>query len=165
MRIRTIHASFVAALLSLSCAAIQRDARLRSELDAHRFQAPLPEVWPTALRLLQERNYPVVGRDRVTLGLRGSNALAQFFAKGHETYATSDGRWVAETDAGPSQLRYRVEGRDTGNGTCRIVFTVLHLDPSGATTEESRDQEMELDLVWRVEPARAEAMVQAAGGR
>jgi hypothetical protein len=165
MRIRTIHASVVAALVSLSCAGIQRDARLRGELDAHRFQAPLPEVWPAALRLLQERKYPVVGHDRATLGLREANALAQFLAKGHETYATSDGRWVAETDAGPSQLRYRVEGSDTGNGTCRIVFTVLHLDESGATAEESRDRTMELDLVRRVEPERAEAMIEAAGRR
>ncbi len=165
MRVQPVHASVVAALVSLSCAGIQREARLRSELDAHRFEAPLPEVWPVALRLLQDRNYPVVGRDRATLGLGESNVLARFLAKGHETWATSDGRWIAETDPGPSQIRYRVEGRDTGNGTCRIVFTVLHLDPSGGTAEESRDPAMELDLVRRIEPERAQAMVEAVGQR
>jgi hypothetical protein len=152
----------VSALLVLACAAAQREARLRRELDGHRLGQPLAQVWPSALRLLDERGFDLASEDRVSIGKAPLNIAARFLSQARGTRSTRDGRWVAETDLDASDVRYRVEGADTGDGTCRVTFHRLAGSLEGQDVREHRDVDLELELVRRVDPAAAAQLTDAA---
>jgi hypothetical protein len=138
-------------LLSLlcSCAASRRASRLRHELDDHRFRKPLAEVWPAVLHLLADRQYELVGKDRAAAGQR---EYSSFLQRGFETRDYPDGRRVLETMVNAEGIRYRVEGTAAGEGGCRVVFFALPRSLRDYEKWNYRDFQMEMDLVWRVEP-------------
>jgi hypothetical protein len=141
---------------------MKRNERLRSELDAHRFQQPLTAVWPAALRLLHDRQFDLVGNDRLYLGDEAQGSWGRMLAKGFETRVAPKGGLVSETNPNGAHLRYRVEGRDTGSGTCRITYTAVQRDADDPSEEEARDVDMELELVRRVDAAAAAGIMQRA---
>jgi hypothetical protein len=136
-----------------SCAAAKRTARLEHQLDEHRFQKPLAEVWPVALRLLADRQYELVGKDRAAVGQR---EYGSFLRRGFETREYSDKRRAAETMMNGDGVRYRVEGTDFDGKSCRVVFFALPRNAPDYAKWNYRDVEMEMDLVWRVEPKIAD---------
>jgi len=155
MTLSTRRATAACALfLSLicSCATTKRASRLRHELDEHQIQKPLPEVWPAALRLLADRRYDLVGKDRVMAGQR---EYSNFLRGGYETREYSDKRRATETMLNSEAVRYRVEGTDIGGQSCRVVFFALPRNAKEYDKWNYRDVQMEMDLVWRVEPEAA----------
>lgn len=148
-------------LLSIAgaCATTRRDQRLRDQLDAHQFPKPLSEVWPEALRLLAERDYQLVGKDREIAGQRGDEGTP--LNRGFETRQYSDGRRAAETRPNSAEIRYRVEGVPAGDGACRVYFFALHRAVAEYDKWSHRDALMELAFVQRVEPEVADRIEQA----
>ncbi len=156
---RIAAASVVLLSISGACATTRRDQRLRDQLDAHQFPKPLSEVWPEALRLLAERDYQLVGKDREIVGQGEDSAGA--LARGFETREYSGGRRTAETRQNSAEIRYRVEGVTVGGGACRVYFFSLHRTVPDYDKWSHRDALMELALVQRVEPEVAERIEQA----
>ena len=150
------------AIWVLACAGVQREARLRRELDGYRMAQPLAEVWPAALRLLDERGFDLASEDRVTIGKAPLNVAARFLSQARDTRSTRDGRWVAETDLDASDVRYRIEGTDTGGGTCRVTFFRVAGSLDAQDERVNRDVDLELELVRRIDPAGAVRVSDAA---
>jgi hypothetical protein len=151
--------------LSLGCAVVGRfkhDARVREELDAHQFTRPLDAVWPEALKLLTERDYEVLGRDRAVVGLKEQSTLESVFQKGFETRDLGHGKWALETNPDIKMRRFRVEGIATDRGHCRVTFYLVQAYSQDVSEDVSRDISMELALVERIEPENAERIARVA---
>lgn len=157
-------AAVVVGAVGIGCAAAQRESRLRRELDGHALARPLAEVWPVALRLLDERGFDLGSNDRVSIGKAPLGTAARLFSQARDTHAR-DGRWVAETDLDGSDVRYRIEGSDAGGGTSRVVFYRIAGSLEGRDDREFRDVELELELVRRVDPEAAARIADAARAR
>ncbi len=71
---------------------------------------------------------------------------------------------MSETNYGPERKRYRIEGTDTGGGTCRIVFVALYARDELSVEDSARDYDLELELVRQVEP-HAAARIEATAAR
>ncbi|WP_242346429.1 hypothetical protein [Anaeromyxobacter terrae] len=150
-----------AVLLTAACAAAQREARLREALDAQTIARPLAEVWPVALRLLDERGYDLANDDRVSIGKAPLTTASRYLSQARETRTAKGGRWVAETDLDMSDVRYRIEGTDLG-GACRVSFFRIAGTLEARDEREHRDADLELELVRRVDPAAAARLDEAA---
>lgn len=143
---------------------MNRDARLRRELDAYALPRPLAEVWPDALRVLAEHGAPLVGQDRAVAGQAEEGALSALLTEGYETRDLGSGRRAAESGPLYGRVRYRVEGVDLGRGASVVRYYTLQLRDGAAAEEASRALDLELALVRRVDLAAAERMATAAGG-
>jgi hypothetical protein len=154
-----------ASLLLLACSSItaqvRRDARLREALDAHRVQQPLSVVWPAALRLLAEHHYQLVGRDRAAVGAPEESRWRPLTARGFATRKLDDHGLVLESRENHSNMRYRAEGVESPPGTCRVTFTAVRRTGEVPSEEKSRDLDMELELVRRLEPDAAARIIQS----
>jgi hypothetical protein len=154
-----------ALFLSLACssvtAQVRRDARLREALDAHRFQQPLSVVWPAALRLLADHHYQLVGHDRAAVGAPEESRWRVLTARGFATRKVSDHGLVLETRENESRTRCRVEAIETSPGACRVTFTAVRRTGEVPSEEKSRDLDLELELVRRLEPDSAARVLQA----
>jgi hypothetical protein len=152
-------------VLSLACSSItaqvRRDDRLREALDAHRIQQPLSVVWPAALRLLADHHYQLVGRDRAKVGAPEESRWKPFMARGFATRKLGDHGLVLETRENQSSTRYRVEGIDSPANTCRVTFTSVRRTGEVPSEERSRDLDLELELIRRLEPEVAARILQA----
>ena len=156
-------AVLVAALVAACSMATQarRDTRLRAELDTHQIHKPLREVWPAALRLLADRGYQLVGRDRLVVGEPPAFRLKHLTAGGFETGRTDHGL-AMESMADASATRYHVEGQDIGGTACRVTFVAVRRTGDSPSEERSRDLDLELELIRRLEPDAASRIASAA---
>jgi hypothetical protein len=147
----------------------RHEARLDAQLQGYRFHQPLEAVWIAALHVLADRGYQLVGNDRVLVGQPPAGALNEVTGGGFETSRTGEHTRVMETmeSGGRFQtgFRYRVEGSDAGGGTCRVVFIAIQRVKDSLDEHESRDADMELELVRRLDPADAARVLEATGDR
>ncbi|WP_242341377.1 MULTISPECIES: hypothetical protein [Anaeromyxobacter] len=162
MRLSPSRVLACAVLLAAGCAAAQREARLRAALDAQGLSRPLAEVWPAALRLLDERGFDLGSDDGVSIGKAPLGTVSQLLSQARDTRTVKGGRWVAETDLDGSDVRYRVEGTELGGGSCRVIFFKIAGTLEGRDEREHRDVELELELARRVDPAAAARLSDAA---
>jgi hypothetical protein len=153
-------------LLSMGCSSLaegtRRDARLREELDQHRFQQPLAKVWPAAMRLVRDRHFELVGRDWAVVGEPEQSPWKRLTGGGFQTRRFGDHGLVLETRETPARVRLRVEGVESGERTCRVTFTAIRRTGEAPSDERGRDIDLELELVRRLEPDRAERITRAA---
>ncbi len=154
-------AGIFAAVTVGGCAHFRAKDAERKALDDYEFQKPLQEVWPEALRLVAEADYPLNGKDRTLVGLDEQSTLGKIFAKGHETQLR-DGKWVAESGYGRDRRRYRVVGVETGPKTSKVTYVSLKARDDLTQDEEARDTDMQLALVRRLDPAAADRIEAAA---
>lgn len=155
-------------LASASCSATAlRQAKLKRGLDDYAYPRSVAEVWPEVQRLANERGYPLVGSDRKAVGLEARNRLLEAFSPGFDTRTRATGGRILETGAGDGGVRLRAEAFPTGSGGCRVVFTQLKRDDTNPALQlESRDLDLELALLQRVDPvaaARIEGVAPPAG--
>jgi len=151
------------ALLVLSgCAAARaeqaRQADLRRRLDERVLPAPLDRSWAAALRLLAERGYPLVGKDREAAGQEPQGSTLDFLSRGFATRALGEGGRSAATGMGADRMRYQIAGAPAPGGS-RVVFTRIAENPTEPSERrEERDVSMELELWRRIDPAGAAAV-------
>jgi len=143
------------------CAAMRdaaaRDRALREEMTKFTYVAPIEKVWPEAKAMFAQRGMDVTEdrEDRVN---------------GAFLFTT---RWqvVRRTDSNIVQRhRYAVRGVKLDGGSqveiTKITQRLFTIDDSWRESQSSRDSRMELELIKRVEPGRAQEIsgkVSAAG--
>jgi hypothetical protein len=66
-----------------------------------------------------------------------------------------------ETRENASRVRVRVEGVEEHDGTSRVTCTAVRRTGEAPSEERSRDLDMELELVRRLEPNEAERITRA----
>ena len=147
-------------IASAGCASARavRKERLQRELDSFAYPRSLDQVWDEARRLLAERDYPLAGKDAEAVGQRPMSWAERIVSPARETGAAQ------ALDTGWNQYgeRYRLEGWGEAGGS-RIAFTFLKQDRTDRRSEETRDPELELELLRRLDP-RAAARVESSIG-
>ena len=155
-------AAFMMMLVACSMTTqVRRDAQFRRELDAARINQPLAGVWPVVLHLLADHGYQLVGGDRLVVGAPPAARYKRLTAGGFETGKTDHGL-VLETMTDASGVRYRAEGRDLDGKACQVRFTAIRLTGSSPSEERSRNLDLELELVRRLDPEQAKRIVHVA---
>lgn len=147
---------------SFGCAALSGQGRataVKAQLDAYRFQKPIDEVWPVAIRMLANKGWEPIGKDRELIGMAKDGAWSKIL-KGYETRTYGDGTRELQTKEDPTWLRYHLEGADKGNGTCEVRISSLqrHAEPSKGE-DKWRDLQLELELVEMIDAEAAAKIV------
>jgi hypothetical protein len=147
------------AALSTACASADRARRaeLRRGLDEARVPRSPAELWPEVQRFVYERGYPLVGDDRLAVGRPAQSGLGKLFSPGFQTKVRDDGSRVLETDPlGSTRTRVRAEARAVEGGATQLrVRLVTQSDVNPIEQTEWRDEDLELALLERVDPAAA----------
>jgi len=136
----------------------QRNYYLK-ELGSWQYEKGCLDVWPSVLRLLGEKGYPLSGRDRQYAGQGTQSALGAFVDQGSETRAVEGGGLAVRTGWQPAAegaSRYEVTGNPGQPTGCVVTFTLVShgtLDPSDDQREV--DWRIQLELLKRLEPGAA----------
>jgi hypothetical protein len=157
-----------AALLSASgCAGLAGNAGqrpLEAALDAIPIDRPLDLIWPEVRHLLAERHFPLAGRDAEAEG-QSSLGLLQIFSRAKETAPALAGGQRLETGWGGSRTRYLAEALPAGAGwLVRLTLVTEDFTEHGHDGAKQRDGAAELELVRRVAPEQAAAILERAQG-
>jgi len=160
------------------CASVRaqhaRNRELAKELADFRFEKPIDEVWQEARLVLVAAGYQLVGADATAVGQSNPNAVARIFSPAHETApgvggdnvlgkvglfkdpGAGGGRQYLDTDWNQYFERYHLDGYNYGD-SCRVIFMHVKGDRDHQDVW-TRDYEMELDLIRRVDPDTAARM-------
>jgi hypothetical protein len=148
----------VAALAS-GCAIAAQRARTRAlerELAAWQSPQPLEQVWQQARLLLAERGYTLGPKDAEAIGRSPMSWIERLVSPARDTRERGPFERSLETGWSRVRDRYRVECRPRGgDGGWQIVFLRIEEAMTDRPGEPSRDVELELALVRRVDPAGA----------
>jgi hypothetical protein len=165
----------IAALLGTSaCASMRladerRDYFLR-EVGTFTYSKGCLDVWPSVLRLVGSKGYPLQGRDRQYAGQAKQGALASIVDQGYETRAVEGGGLMVLTGwlpAAEGNSRYEVTGNPGQPSGCAVTFTYVFtgtIDPSNDRRET--DWRIQLELLKALQPdaaARIEGGAPKAG--
>lgn len=162
---------FAAASAGCATAGKVRQERLQRDLDAFSFARPLDEVWQEARRLLAERGYQLADEDAEAVGQRKMTFAERFLSPARDTGPATEGGLLQRLGAVKARPvstaaqaldtawnrygeRYHLEGWSQEGGS-RVVFTYLKLDRTDRQSEQTRDVELELALVHRLDPGAA----------
>jgi hypothetical protein len=161
-----------ASWLAAGCASLrlggEQNAYFRGQLDAYRYGAGCLDVWPSVLKLLGSKGYPLQGRDRQYAGQGKESALGAFVDQGGETSAVEGGGLFVRTGwlpASEGRSRYEVTASPGQPSGCSITFTRISsgtIDP--ASDQREVDWKIQLELVKQVEPSSA-ARIEAGAPR
>jgi hypothetical protein len=155
---RPLFAVLLAALApACATAASAHKAELRRTLDKARVSRTPAEIWPEVQRFLDQRGYPLVGNDRLAVGKPAQGSIPRVFSFGFQTRLLSDGSRILETDPmRDTRTRVRVEASPAEGGGSRLRVRLIK--PAGMSTTdtvESRDEDLQLALLERLDPAAA----------
>jgi hypothetical protein len=146
-----------------------RTESLERQLDAFRYTEPLDDVWQHARLLLAERGYPLAGADAKAAGQPTMSVPVRIFSPARETSTRKRGsaalidNTTHVDEVVPQSLdtgwntywkRYHVEASVAADG-CRVIFTRLEQEQTDRQVVASRDLELELELLRRIDPVRA----------
>ena len=150
----------------------ERQQRLAGALDAQRYARPVAEVWLEARRLLAAEGYPLAEEDAKEVGQRPMGLASSLLSPARATHPLAAERGLLQElgvlrrdEGGPRGLaldtgwsrelrRQRAEAFE-GDGGVRVVFTRIQQLATDRQEERSRDLELELALLRRLEPAAA----------
>ena len=158
---RTLFLAAPALLALAGCATMTagtaRYSYLQSKLGPYVFQKSCAELWPAALRVVNEKGFPVVGDDRERIGESSQGFFSSVVSDGFSTRSTGGGGLVAETNWNQGVgTRYRVEGTPEGPTGCRVRYVMITGGAQGSTQETvGPDWGMLLALVAAVDPETA----------
>ena len=153
-----------AALLGASgCASLrladqQRDYYLK-ELHTFPYARSCLDVWPSVLKLLGAKGYPLEGRDRQVAGQAKQGTLGAIVNQGYETRAVEGGGLMVLTGwlaAAEGNSRYEVTGNPAQPSGCAVTFTRIFtgtIDPSNDQRES--DWRIQLELLKELQPDAA----------
>lgn len=122
------------------------------------------DVWPSVLKLVGGKGYPLLGRDRAYAGQDKQGALASIVEQGYQTRAVEGGGLIVLTGwlaAAEGKSRYEVTGNPAAPAGCAVTFTYVYtgtIDPANEHREP--DWRIQLELLRQLQPntaARIEA--------
>lgn len=148
----------VVAVLATGCAIAAQRARTRAlerELAAWQSPEPLERVWQEARLLLVERGYTLAPKDAEAVGKSPMSWIERLVSPARDTRERGPFERSLETGWSRVRDRYRVECRPRGADGWQIVFLRIEEAMADRPGEPSRDVELELALVRRVDPAAA----------
>ncbi len=158
----------VALLGATGCASVrladERRAYFLKELGTFTYGKGCLDVWPSVLKLVGSKGYPLQGRDRQYAGQGKQGALATMVEQGYETRAVEGGGLMVLTGwlpAAEGNSRYEVTGNPGQPSGCAVSFVLVStgtIDPSNERREP--DWRIQLELVKEIQPevaARVEA--------
>ncbi len=163
----------IAALLGgVGCASMRvaderRDYFLK-EVGSFTYAQGCLDVWPSVLKLLGSKGYPLHGRDRRYAGQAEQGALASIVEQGHETRAVEGGGLMVLTGwlpAAEGRSRYEVSGSPGQPSGCSITFTLVltgTIDPSSDRRET--DWRIQMELLESLQPDAAARIERGAPG-
>jgi hypothetical protein len=147
-----------------------RTQSLAEQLDEFRYTAPLETVWQQGRLLLAERGYPLAQADAEAVGQPSMSLPVAIFSPAHATSTrerkraalfdhTSEAtaaqtRQALDTGWNSHWQRYHVEASTEADG-CRVRFTRLEQEQTDRQVVATRDLELELELVRRIDPVSA----------
>jgi len=117
--------------------------------------------------VVAEHGFELVGHDRQVVGEPAAAPFKRVTRGGFSTRKTDQGL-VAETMENADRVRYRVEGTSYAGTACQVRFVVIHRTGGSPSEERSRDPDVELALLRRVESdeaSRIESDAKSAPGR
>jgi hypothetical protein len=172
-RHRTRTAAIVAVTLSAmgttGCASMrladERKSYFLKELGTFTYGKGCLDVWPSVLKLVGAKGYPLQGRDRQYAGQGKQGALATMVEQGYETRAVEGGGLMVLTGwlpAAEGNSRYEVTGNPGQPSGCSVSFVLISIgtiDPSNDRREP--DWRTQLELVKELQPDAA-ARIEAA---
>jgi hypothetical protein len=155
-------------LAATGCASMRLADERRSyflkELGTFTYGKGCLDLWPSVLKLVGSKGYPLQGRDRQYAGQGKQGALAAVVEQGYETRAVEGGGLVVLTgwlQAAEGSSRYEVTGNPGQPSGCSVSFVLIStgtIDPSNDRREP--DWRIQLELVKELQPdaaARIEA--------
>ena len=148
----------VAGCASMRLAGEQSDY-YRNRLGSYPYGQSCLDAWPSVLKLLGSKGYPLQGRDRQYAGQGKEGALAAFVDQGYETKAVEGGGLIVKTGWLPDaegRGRYEVTGNPAQPTGCTLTFTRIYagtLDPASET--RTVDWKIQLELLRQLDPAAA----------
>jgi hypothetical protein len=157
-------------LLATACASIrigeERDAYFGKQLASYAYPRSCMDLWPTVLKLLGSKGYPLQGRDRAYAGQPPEGGFKSLVDQGYVTEPTADGGLRVKTgwsDSAEGASQYLVMGSPAGPAACFVTFTGRARDTvDPATIVETPDWKMQLELLRRVDPDAAARMESGA---
>jgi hypothetical protein len=162
--------TLLAVLLAASAACAHgvgelRARRLEAALDATRLDGPLDEAWDAVRRLLAERGFQLGGQDAEAVGQERYGPLADAVSTARPTAPTPRGGRLLETAWGRGARRYVAEAVPDGDGW-RVRLDEIREDPFRPMRDGARrrDAELELELLRRLAPAAAAALLARVEG-
>jgi hypothetical protein len=153
-------AALALALAAPGCASFSqyraRSAQVRVAMEQHRYPQPIELVWPQVLRLLADKGLDLAGADAAAVGQKAGK-LYQLTSAAKETRTTMNGGRVLETGWNQNGMRWRAEAQPTAGGL-RVVLTQVQRsgEEVGFDGMGLRDYELELDLLYRIDPDAGE---------
>jgi hypothetical protein len=162
-RIATWLAVLAVTLGATACASMrladERSDYYRKELSTFTYGKACLDVWPSVLKLVGSKGYPLQGRDRPYADQAKQGALASFVEQGYETRAVEGGGLVVLTGwlpAAEGSSRYEVTGNPGQPSGCAVTFTYIWtgtIDPSDDRREP--DWRIQLELLKTLQPDAA----------
>lgn len=156
-------AVFVALLGTMGCASMrladERRAYFVKELSTFTYGKGCLDVWPSVLKLVGSKGYPLHGRDRQYAGQAKQGGFASVVEQGYETRAVEGGGLVVLTGwlpAAEGNSRYEVTGSPGQPSGCAVTFTLIStgtIDPSNERREP--DWRIQLELLQAIQPDAA----------
>lgn len=139
--------------------------RLEAALDDARIERPLDEVWGEVRRLLSERGYPLGGADADATGQERFGTMFDAISRARESAPTARGGRSLETGWGRGARRYVAEAVPDGAGW-RVRLDEIREDPFRPMRDgqRRRDAALEVELLARLDPAGAAALLARAEG-
>lgn len=140
-----------------------RVAQVRVEMEAYRYPQPIELVWPQVQRLLADKGLDLAGADAEAVGQKKPGTLSQLVSAAMATHGTGAGGRLLETDWNRNGLRWRAEATPDAGGL-RVVLTQIQRksDEVGYDGATLRDYELELDLLYRIDPEAGEKIEERA---
>lgn len=158
----------VSVLGASGCASIrladERRDYFLNELSTFTYGKGCLDVWPSVLKLVGSKGYPLHGRDRQYAGQAKQGGFASVVEQGYETRAVDGGGLVVLTGwlpAAEGMSRYEVTGSPGQPSGCAVTFTLIStgtVDPSDEQREP--DWRIQLELLQAIQPDAA-ARIQA----
>jgi hypothetical protein len=143
---------------SMRLADERRDYYLK-ELGTFTYGKGCLDVWPSVLKLVGSKGYPLQGRDRQYADQGKQGAFASFVDQGYETRAVEGGGLIVLTGwlaAAEGNSRYEVTGNPGQPSGCAVTFTYIFtgtIDPSNDRREP--DWRIQLELLKQLQPDAA----------
>ena len=155
-------------LAATGCASMrvadERRSYFLKELGTYTYGKGCLDVWPSVLKLVGSKGYPLHGRDRQYAGQGKQGAFASVVEQGYETRAVEGGGLTVLTGwlpAAEGSSRFEVNGGPGQPSGCAVSFALIStgtIDPSNERREP--DWRIQLELLKELQPdaaARVEA--------
>jgi hypothetical protein len=162
---KRLASGMVAALLlgASGCASLrlgdERRAYYLKEVGSYAYAKGCLDVWPSVLKVLGSKGYPLKGRDRQYGGEGPQSGFSSVVEQADETKAVEGGGLMVRTGWLPgasNNTRYEVTGNPAVPSGCSVTFTLITTGTVDVSSESREiDWRIQMELLKAVQPDAA----------